>query len=424
MESASTKLALPHSGTKTNAQLFEDWFDPIESGVRGQIRHFIESMIEAELEEALSRPRYGRRAEAADVPSERPGGMSGHRHGHRSRTLMGTFGLAEISVPRARLNTANGKTTEWKSQVLPVYQRRTKAADALIAGAYLSGTNTRRVCRALATLFRGAVSKDTVSRVWRKVENDWKAWNARSLTDEPIVRLILDGTVVRVRLDRKATSISLLVVLGVRTDGQKVLLVVKAVGGETKEAWQAVLDDLIKRGLRKPEFLIIDGGSGLEAALASIWSDVPTQRCTVHKERNLLAHAPKRLHDEIKADYTDMIYADTPQEVEKRRKAFLRKWRVRHSAVAESLEEAGDRLFTFTRLPLSQWKSARTTNAIERLHEEFKRRIKTQTVLPSSDTAAMLFWALLASGQIVMRKVDGWHTLAAEYADQPLDVAA
>jgi putative transposase len=424
MESATTKLALPHSGTETNAQLFEDWFDPIESGVRGQIRRFIESMIEAELEEVLSRPRYGRRAEAGEVASERPGGMSGHRHGHRSRSLMGTFGPAEISVPRARLNTPNGKTTEWKSQVLPVYQRRTKTADALIAGAYLSGTNTRRVRRALATLFRGAVSKDTVSRVWRKVESDWKAWNARSLTDEPIVRLILDGTVVRVRLDRKATSISLLVVLGVRADGQKVLLAVKAVGGETKEAWQAVLDDLIKRGLRKPEFLIVDGGSGLEAALGAIWSDVPTQRCTVHKERNLLAHAPKRLHDEIKADYTDMIYAATPQEVEKRRKAFLRKWRVRHSPVAESLEEAGDRLFTFTRLPPSQWKGARTTNAIERLHEEFKRRIKTQTVLPSSDTAAMLFWALLASGQIVMRKVDGWNTLAAKYAEQPLDVVA
>jgi putative transposase len=256
------------------------------------------------------------------------------------------------------------------------------------------------------------------------VESDWKAWNARSLTDEPIVRLILDGTVVRVRLDRKATSISFLVVLGVRTDGQKVLLEVKAVGGETKEAWQAVLDDLIKRCLCKPDFLIVDGGSGLEAALAAIWGDVPTQRCTVHKERNLLAHAPKRLEDEIKADYTDMIYADTPQEVEKRSKAFLRKWRVRHNAVAESLDEAGDRLFTLTRLPPSQWKSARTTNAIERLHEEFKRRIKTQTVLPSSDTAAMLFWALLVSGHIVMRKVDGWHALAAKYADQPLDVAA
>jgi len=144
----------------------------------------------------------------------------------------------------------------------------------------------------------------------------------------------------------------------------------------------------------------------------------------VHKHRNLLAHAPERLHDEITADYTDMIYADTPQEIHKRRNAFLRKWRLRHSAVADSLEEAGDRLFTFTRLPPSQWKSARTTNAIERLHEEFKRRIKTQTVLPSSDTAAMLFWALLASGQIVMRKVDGWQTLSTKLSDQLLDAAA
>jgi putative transposase len=117
----------------------------------------------------------------------------------------------------------------------------------LIAGCYLAGTNTRRVRRALGALFAGAAGKDTLSRVWRKVKSDWDAWNARSLADEPIVRLILDGTVVRVRLDRKATSISLLVVIGVRTDGQKVLLAIKSMGGESAEAWQAVLDDLIRR---------------------------------------------------------------------------------------------------------------------------------------------------------------------------------
>ena len=97
------------------------------------------------------------------------------------------------------------------------------------------------------------------------------------------------------------------------------------------------------------------------------------QRCTVHKNRNLLAHAPERLHEEISADYNDMIYASTPKEIEARRKSFIRKWRLKCRAVADSLEEAGDRLFTFTRLPDSQWRSARTTNAIERLHEEFKR---------------------------------------------------
>jgi transposase-like protein len=100
-------------------------------------------------------------------------------------------------MPRARLNTADGKTTEWKNRTLGAYQRRTLAADALIASTYLAGTNTRRVRRALRSLFGGGVSKDTVSWVWRKVKSDWDAWNARALAAEPIVRLILDGTVVR-----------------------------------------------------------------------------------------------------------------------------------------------------------------------------------------------------------------------------------
>ena len=216
---------------------------------------------------------------------------------------MGTFGPVTVRVPRARLDTSDGKTVEWKNATIPAYQRRTKQADALIAGAYLAGTNTRRVRRALAALFGGAVGKDTVSRVWRKVKGDWDAWNARSLKDEPIIRLILDGTIVRVRLDKKATSISLLVALGVRQDGQKVLLAVKNMGGESEAAWRALLDDLVKRGLKMPELVIVDGAPGLEKALAALWSDMPVQRCTVHKHRNLLAHAPDRLHEEISADY-------------------------------------------------------------------------------------------------------------------------
>ena len=254
--------------------------------MRARAREFIEEMIRGELDTMLARPRYGRSQIAGD---EESAVVTGHRHGGRTRSLTGTFGPIEIAVPRARLNTDDGKTTEWKSKALRAYQRRTLAADALIASTYLAGTNTRRVRRALAALFGGAVGKDTVSRVWRKVKTDWDAWNARSLADEPIVRLILDGTVVRVRLDRKATSISLLVVIGVREDGQKVLLAIKSMGGESAEAWRAVLDDLIKRGLRRPEFLIVDGAPGLEKAIAAVWDGVPVQRCTVHKHRHVLA---------------------------------------------------------------------------------------------------------------------------------------
>jgi transposase-like protein len=407
MDEGSTKVA-------GEPALFagEAWFDALEAGIRGRIRGLIEELVEQELEAALGRGRYER------------GASAGHRHGHRTRRLTGSFGPVEVAVPRARLRGEDGAAREWHSAVLPRYARRTRQVEALIAGAYLAGTNTRRVQRALAALFRGALGKDVVSRAWRRAKVDWEAWCRGGLAGEDVVRLILDGTVVRVRLDRKATAISLLVVLGVRRDGQKVLLAVRDMGGESEAAWRAVLDDLVARGLRTPEFLVIDGAAGLEKALAALWPVVPAQRCTVHKHRNLLAHAPERLHEEISADYTDMVYAATPAEIEARRKAFLRKWRLKCRAVADSLEEAGERLFSFVRLPPSQWKSARTTNAVERLHEEFKRRIKTQTVLPSAETAALLFWALLASGQITMRKVDGWQSLGQPPSNTTIDLAA
>jgi putative transposase len=402
------------SRTTEAAPLFagEAWFDPIEAELRERVRQFLEEMIDQEATAALGRGRYER------------GAASGYRNGTRNRRLLGSFGPVEIAVPRARLSTAGGTTHEWQSAVLPRYARMTRQVEALIASAYLSGTNTRRVKRALGALFKGAVGKDVVSRVWRKLKTDWEAWMRRDLVGEDIVRLILDGTVVRARLDRKATNISLLVVLGVRRDGQKILLAVRNMGGESEAAWRGVLDDVIARGLRTPEFLVIDGAAGLEKALSALWPEVPTQRCTVHKHRNLLAHAPEALHEEISADYTDMIYGKSVKEIETRHRAFLRKWRLKCRAVADSLEEAGERLFTFVRLPETQWKSARTTNAIERLHEEFKRRIKTQTVLPSAETAAMLFWALLASGQITMRKVDGWATLSEKPASRCIDLAA
>jgi len=224
------------NNTKTQADgtaLFagDAWFDPIEAGIRDRVRGFIEELLEQELTAALGRTRHER---AESEPA-------GYRNGARKRQLLGSFGPVELSVPRARMAAEGGGTQEWRSATLPRYARMTRQVEALIAGAYLSGTNTRRVKRALAALFGGAVGTDVVSRTWRKVKTDWDAWNGRDLAGEDVVRLILDGTVVRVRLDRKATNISLLVVLGVRRDEQKVLLAVKNMGGESEAAWRGVL---------------------------------------------------------------------------------------------------------------------------------------------------------------------------------------
>ena len=298
----------------------EAGFDPIEERLRMNVRATIEAVFEEELASFLGRLRYDRG----------DGSANGYRHGHRERQLTGTFGTETVRVPRARITNEAGKVSEWRSKALPRYQRLTKTAEALIASVYLSGTNTRRVKRALFALFKGAVSKDVVSRAWRKVKVDWDAWCARSLADEDIIRLILDGTVIKTRIDKKATNISVLAAIGVRRDGQKVLLSVMNMGGESTAAWRQFLDDLDTRGLKRPEFVIVDGAPGLEAALVALWGDdLPIQRCTVHKHRNLLAHAPKHMHEELGNDYRDMIYADTAAEVETRRKVFLRKWRLK-----------------------------------------------------------------------------------------------
>jgi transposase-like protein len=272
--------------TDTNALSLlacDEGFDPIEDRLRANIRSTIEAVFNEELDGFLGRLRYGRDA---------TGPVKGYRHGHRERQITGTFGTETISVPRARIEDEGGKVAEWRSQALPRYQRLTKRAEALIASVYLSGTNTRRVKRALYALFKGAVSKDVVSRAWRKVKTDWDAWCARSLAGEDIVRVILDGTVIKTRIDRKATNISVLAAIGVRRDGQKVLLSIKNMGGESTAAWRQFLDDLDARGLKRPEFVIVDGAPGLEAALVALWGDnLPIQRCTVHKHRNLLGQA-------------------------------------------------------------------------------------------------------------------------------------
>ncbi len=158
---------------------------------------------------------------------------------------------------------------------------------------------------------------------------------------------------------------------------------------------------------------MIDGNAGLARALREAWPKIAVQRCVVHKLRNLEAKAPVRLREEVAEDYRRMVYAATGDAVAKHRAAFRKKWRLRCAGVATSLDEAGDELFTFLAFPAAQWRALRTTNALERINEEFRRRTKTQAMLPSEDAVLLVLFGLLMSGQIRTRKIDGWQELPA-----------
>jgi hypothetical protein len=135
------------------------------------------------------------------------------------------------------------------------------------------------------------------------------------------------------------------------------------------------------------------------------------RHCSTLQLWNLLAKAPAHLREELAEDYRRMIYADSGEAVEQARRGFARKWKLRCQAVYQSFEEAGDQLFTFTAFPASQWKALRTTNALERINEEFRRRTKTQASLPNEEAVLLLLFGLLRSGQIRLRRLVGWHQL-------------
>jgi putative transposase len=281
-----------------------------------------------------------------------------------------------------------------------------------VLGVYLSGGNTRRIRTALEPLLSAApLSKSAVSRLVARLEELYQDWQRRELSAEAIVYLYLDAIYLKVRSGGKVVSLPVLVALGVKATGEKVLLSLATAGAERTACWEGLLEDLAARKLGRPRLVITDGNPGLGAALERVWPGVARQRCTVHKLRNLEAKAPQHAHAELREDYHRIVYAEDRAAAERARAVFLRKWTKLSPAVATSLEEAGEELLTFYAFPPSQWLALRTTNAIERLQQEFRRRVKTQGALPSETAALRLLFGLLASGQIRLRRIKGFRDI-------------
>jgi putative transposase len=373
--------------------------DTIEQYMREQVREKLEKIIEEEVMLALGAGRYER------VGEER----RGYLHGKRQRTLTTSLGPTRFEMPRARLKIENGGTTEWSSRIVARYQRRTRRIDEAILGVYLSGSNTRRIRGALAPLLKGGpLSKDAVSRLVARLKEDFTAWRDRDLSTEDIRYVFLDGWYPKVRIGKKRDRVPVLVILGIRGDGSRVILDMCLAGEESCASWGELIDSLVRRHMKAPRLAIIDGNAGVEAALLKQWPKTEIQRCTAHKLRNLKSKAPARMQEELAEDYRRMIYADNAEAVEQQRQRFVKKWKLLCPAVIDSLNEAGDQLFTFTKFPRSQWKSLRTTNALERVNEEFRRRTKTQSSLPNADAVLLLLFGLLKTGQIrFCYKIDG-----------------
>jgi transposase-like protein len=374
--------------------------DQLTEALRGKVREMILTLAEAELSEVL-----------AVLPYERKGERRGYRNGKRERWVSTGLGATVIELPRARLGQGE-QEKEWQSRLIERYQRRARSVDSALLGCYLSGANGRRIRGALSPLLRGApLSKSAISRIVGRLQSLFSEWRQRSLTGESVVFVYLDAIALRVRIANKVVSAPVLVALGVKADGEKVVLDLELLGSESSECWGGFVEGLISRGLGRPRLVIIDGNKGLRAAVDKNWPGTQVQRCTVHKLRNLERHVPRHALEEVKSDYHRIIHAESLDQARKAYREFVLKWKKLAPKVVVSLEEAGEELLTFYSFPNSQWKSLRTTNAIERLNGEFRRRVKTQSSLPSAQAAELLLFGLIISGQIHMRRIDGWQDL-------------
>lgn len=376
---------------------------PVSLGelIHAQIRGAIEAAVHEELAAALGA-----------APYERSGTRRGYRNGVKARTLTGPTGPLALTLPRGTLFAAAGEQ-EWTSALLPRYQRRVREVNEAVVGTYLAGGNTRRIRRALQPLLKAApLSKSAVSRVVATLKDGLAVWMARSLTELDVVYLYLDALALRVRSAGKVVRVPVLTAVAVLADGEKQLLALELCGSESAEAWHGFAAALEGRGLKAPLLCIIDGNAGLRRAVERVWPRAAVQRCCVHKLRNLERKAPKHALDDLREDFHRIVYAATGDAARTAYRQFERTWGTRCPGVVRSLHEGGDELLTFFSFPTAQWKTLRTTNVIERLNEEFRRRVKTQGSLPTEDAALILLFGLVASGQITLRKIDGYTKIA------------
>jgi transposase-like protein len=371
--------------------------------IHERVRRAIETAVDEELATALGAAAY-----------ERTEARRGYRNGEKTRSLTGPTGPLALTLPRGVVFTAGGGATEWASTIVPRYQRRVREVNEAVIATYLAGGNTRRIRGALAPLLKAApLSKSAVSRIVVTLREGLEAWMSRPLADLDVVYVYLDALALRVRSAGKVVSMPVLTAVGVLADGAKQLLALELCGAESAAAWAGFVEALTGRGLRAPLLCIIDGNAGLRQAVGRAWPQAAVQRCAVHKLRNLERKAPKHALAELREDFHRIVYAPSGERARVAYTDFERKWSKRCPGVARSLAEGGEELLTFFSFPRAQWKTLRTTNAIERLNEEFRRRVKTQGSLPTEEAAVSLLFGLVASGQIRLRKIDGHSKLAA-----------
>jgi len=376
----------------------------LEMALRNRMREWLQELLEAEVDELLGRRKSERRKPVDGAP--------GYRSGHgKPRRLTLSCGTVTVRRPRVR-----GLQQRFESRLLPLFARRTPEVSALLPELYLHGLALGDFDLALRGLLgeEAPLSAPTVARLKAKWHAEWQDWASRRLDTLEVVWLWVDGVYVKAGLEKEKAAV--LVVLAALSDGRKALLTLVPGHRESTEAWAEVLRDLKARGLAVPKLVIGDGHLGIWAGLRNVYPEAQEQRCWNHRILNALDKVPKRLQAHARPLLTQIPYADTQQEAE-RRKAGYQHW-CRHrglEAAATVLDRDWERMLTFYQFPKAHWVHLRTSNPIESPFAALRLRTNAAKRFKRVENATAVIWKMLMVAQGRFRRLNAPELLKEVY---------
>jgi putative transposase len=361
----------------------------VKLDVEARVREGVKAVLEEVLEEEMTHHLEAGYREL--TPTRR-----GERNGHYLRNLLTSAGKIErLEVPRDREG-------EFVTELFERYKRMTGDVEEAVLEMYLSGISVRKIASVTEALSKVRVGKDAVSRIARRLEEQQREWRERSLEEKGYPYLYLDATYLKVRWGASVTSMALLACVGVDEEGFREVLAVEVAGTEKGAAYTSLLRGLIDRGLSGVRLVVSDDHEGIKAAVFSELAGAEWQRCTVHFERNILAHVPASSMAEVAQDLKAIFKVRREKTARALAEEFIELYSGRFPKAVSVFEAGIEEALTYLGYPGSHHAKLRTTNMLERLFKEVKRRTRVVGVFPNESSAATL------ATEIALRSSEEW----------------
>jgi putative transposase len=343
--------------------------------LKAAIEEVVQEVLEAEMDEAIGARK-----------NERTPERTSYRSGYYSRGLVTRVGKLELEVPQDRKG-------HFSTEVFARYQRSEKALVSALAEMYVQGVSTRKVKAITEELCGHAFSASSISRINQSLDEELKKFATRKLEEE-YPYLILDARYEKVREDGVIRSHAVMIAIGINWDGRRSILAVELANRESTTSWRDFLVGMKERGLSGVGFVVTDDHAGLKKAIAELLPEAIWQRCYVHFLRNALDYLPRKADDDCLQELRWIYDRRDLDEARRDLGAWLQKWQQKYPKLCNWVEENIEQTLSFYKLPLPHHKHLKSTNMLERLNEEIKRRTLVVRIFPDANSCLRLIRAL------------------------------